>query len=205
MTLLPVPPDSLRAALDSVFRSSAYDWRPQDTAVSWLHARWLELMAWLTRLHDINPLVYRAFITLLVLVLLAVILHAAWLLIRTTRTAQSGASGLPAEGPARPHDAAWFQAEADRLAREGRFADAVQAAFVALARRLEGHGLLQYHPAKTPAECAREARLAESDRPRLRGLVRDLYGAAFGGAPFGAEEFARWQREALGEWHAAAH
>ena len=46
-----------------------------------------------------------------------------------------------------------------RAAAEGRLAEALQLAFVALALTLEGQGSLQYHPSKTPAECAREARL----------------------------------------------
>ena len=171
MTATLVAPDSLRAALDSVFRSPAYEWRNPDVALSWLRERWLALLAWLGTLRDANPIIYRILIAVLVVMLLAILLHAAWVLYRTARRADDGA-GATAEAMALPaRGAAWFSAEADRLAREGRYADAVQAAFVALARRLDELGLLQYHASRTPAECVRDARLLEDDRSRLRRLV----------------------------------
>jgi len=200
-----VPPDSLRAALDSVFRSPAYEWRAPVLAISWIRDRWHALLNWLTAFRDVNPLVYRLLITLLVVALVGIILRAAWVLYRTLQSADAGADPDLATHLPVARDGAWFRAEADRLAGEGRFADAVQAAFVALARRLDGLGLLQYHPSKTPAECAREARLAERDEPRLRRLVMDLYRAAFGGGAFGAEEYRRWRAEADEAWHAPTH
>lgn len=187
-----------------MFRSPAYDWRTPALAISWIRDRWYEFLRWLAEFRDVNPLVYRALIALLVVGLLAIILRAGWLLFTTARSAEAGADAAFPGGIPTARGTAWFRAEADRLAGEGRFADAVQAAFVALARRLDDLGLLQYHPSKTPAECAREARLAEGDRPRLRRLVSDLYRAAFAGGAFGAEEYRRWRSEADGEWHAAA-
>jgi hypothetical protein len=205
LTATLVAPDSLRAALDSVFRSPAYEWRNPDVALSWLRERWLALLAWLGTLRDANPIIYRILIAVLVVMLLAILLHAAWVLYRTARRADDGA-GATAEAMALPaRGAAWFSAEADRLAREGRYADAVQAAFVALARRLDELGLLQYHASRTPAECVRDARLLEDDRSRLRRLVTELYRAAFGAGAFGAEEYQRWRAEADGAWHAPAH
>lgn len=199
-----IPPDSLRAALDSVFRQPAYQWRDPDPALSWLRRTWAAVLAWLAGIRDLNPLLYRVLIALLIVVLLAILLHAAVILYRTARRAEEGADQtVTATAPV--HGAAWFRSEADRLARAGRFVEAVQAAFVALARRLDELGLLQYHPSKTPAECAREARLADADQPRLRRLVSDLYRAAFGGAAFGADEYRRWLADADGEWHAPAH
>ena len=205
MTAPSVAPDSLRAALDSVFRSPAYDWRGPDVALSWLRERWLALMTWLGALRDANPIVYRVLIALLVLVLVAILLHAGWILYRTARRADEGVDAAAAPGAVPVRGAAWFSAEADRLAREGRFADAVQAAFVALARRLDELGLLQYHASRTPAECARDARLGDEDRSRLRRLVSELYRAAFGAGAFGAEDYRRWRAEADGSWHAPAH
>ncbi len=199
-----LPADSLRAALDSVFRSPAYDWRPPDAAAAWLTEHVRAFLAWLDSLRTLNPLAYRAFITVLVLVLLAIILHAVWILVRTARQAEQGADTDTAPAPAARGEA-WYDAEADRLAEEGRFAEAVQAAFVALARRLDALGLLQYHASLTPAECAREARLSENDRSRLKRLVAELYRVAFGSGDFGADDYRRWRREAGGGWHAPAH
>jgi hypothetical protein len=205
LTVASVAPDSLRAALDSVFRSPAYDWRSPEVALSWLREQWLALLAWLGSLRDANPLLFRLLIAVLVVVLLAILLHAGWILYRTVQRADEGADATPAPGGMPVRGAAWFSAEADRLARDGRFADAVQAAFVALARRLDELGLLQYHPSKTPAECARDARLVEGDSSRLRLLVSELYRAAFGAGTFGADDYRRWRAEADGAWRAPAH
>jgi hypothetical protein len=205
LTAASVAPDSLRAALDSVFRSPAYDWRSPDVALSWLRERWLALLAWLGTIRDANPLVYRILLALLVVILVAILLHAGWILYRTVQRADRGAEEAAVPGAVPVLGAAWFSAEADRLAGEGRFADAVQAAFVALAHRLDELGLLQYHPSRTPAECARDARLGEGDRSRLRRLVRELYSAAFGAGAFSAEDYRRWRAEADGAWHAPAH
>ena len=205
MTATLVAPDSLRAALDSVFRSPAYEWRSPDVALSWLREHWLALLAWLGTLRDANPVIYRVLIAILVVVLLAILLHAAWVLYRTARRADEGADAAVAAGTLPARGAEWFSAEADRLAREGRYAEAVQAAFVALARRLDELGLLQYHASRTPAECVRDARLAEGDRSRLRRLVTELSRAAVGAGAFSGEDDRRWRAEADGAWHAPAH
>ena len=81
----------------------------------------------------------------------------------------------------------------------------IAAWFVALALTLEGQGLLQYHPSKTPAECAREARLAGSDRERLRDLVRSLYSYAFGGRSIAPDDYRRWRENGAGPWHSPEH
>jgi hypothetical protein len=205
LTATLVAPDSLRAALDSVFRSPAYDWRSPEVALSWLRERWLALLAWLGTLRDANPIIYRIMIAMLVVILLAILLHAAWVLYRTARRADEGVHAAAGPAPLPARGAAWFSAEADRLAREGRYGEAVQAAFVALARRLDELGLLQYHASRTPAECVRDARLVEGDRSRLRRLVTELYRAAFGAGAFSADDYQRWRAEADGAWHAPAH
>ena len=104
-----------------------------------------------------------------------------------------------------PRDADWYSRAADRAAAEGRFAEALQLAFIALALTLEAGGLLAYQASKTPAECAREARLSTADRDRLRGMVRTLYAGAFGGRVIGAEDYRRWRELGAGPWHAPAH
>lgn len=204
MSVAPLPPDSLRAALDSVFRSPAYDWRPPDITAAWFAKHFRALLAWLDSLRTLNPVAYRLFIAALIIVLLAIVLHAALIMVRTARRAEQGADTGTTPVPA-ARGQAWYDAEADRLAREGRFAEAAQAAFVALARRLDALGLLQYHASLTPAECAREARLTERDRSRLRHLVTELYRVAFGSGEFDADAYRRWRAEADGAWHAPAH
>lgn len=199
-----IPADSLRAVLDSVFRDPAYSWDSPSTGLSWIASRWLALLDWLSGLEGNHPALYRGFIALLVALLVAILAHGAWILIRTVRSAQghAGAGGPAPELKAR--DAAWYWREADRLAAAQQYAEAAQVAFVALARDLDHRGLLQYRPSQTPAEVARSARLSEEGRGRLRSLVSRLYLAAFGGAPFGAAEWAGWREQAAQDWHAAA-
>jgi hypothetical protein len=116
LTPASVAPDSLRAALDSVFRSPAYDWRSPDVALSWLREHWLALLSWLGTLRDANPIVYRVLIALLVLVLVAILLHAGWILNRTVQRADEGADAAAVPGTVPVRGAAWFSPEADRLA-----------------------------------------------------------------------------------------
>lgn len=199
-----IPADSLRAALDSVFRDPAYSWDSPSTELSWIADRWLALLAWLSGLEGTHPTFYRVLIAALVVLLLVILAHGAWTLLRTVRAAQAPAGtgrGAP-EAPVR--DAAWYWREADRMAATGEYAEAAQVAFIALARDLDHRGLLQYQPSQTPAEVARSARLSEEGRGRLRSLVSRLYLAAFGGGQFGAAEWAGWREQAVQEWHAAA-
>ena len=202
---MPQAPDSLRTVLDSVFASSAYAWRPEDETGAAIVRYWRRLLEWLASLQEANPLLFRLLVAGLVVVLLAVLGHAAWLLVRTVRGAARSASDAAPATPALRRNAAWYVAAGDRAAAEGRYAEALQLAFVGVALTLEERGLLRYHPSKTPAECSREARVAADDRRRLGSLVRTLYACAFGGAGCGAEEYAAWRELAAGEWHAPAH
>ena len=200
-----VATDSLRAALDSVFRSPKYAWRAEDPALAAVARWWRALLDWIAGLREASPIAYRVFIAVLVLLLLAVIAHALWVLVRTIRGAAQAADSTTAPAPVARRDAGWYARSADALAAEGRFAEALQRAFVGLALTLDTRGLLSYHPSRTPAEVARDARVGADDRDRLRALVRTLYAAAFGGAPCGPEEYRAWRTLADREWHASAH
>ncbi|HEU4829743.1 MAG TPA: DUF4129 domain-containing protein [Gemmatimonadales bacterium] len=203
--MLQAAPDSLRTVLDSVFASSVYAWRPEDETGAAIVRYWRRLLEWLASLQQANPLLFRLLVAGLVLVLLAILGHAVWLLVRTVRGASVVASGAAAVAPAVRRNAAWYFAAGDRAATEGRFGEALQLAFVGVALTLEDRGLLRYHPGKTPAECSREARVAPEDGHRLRSLVSMLYSCAFGGAGCGAAEYAAWRELAAREWHAPAH
>lgn len=202
---MPQAPDSLRSVLDSVFASGAYAWRPEDETGAAIVRYWRRLLEWLASLQEANPLLFRLLVAGLVVVLLAILGHAVWLLVRTVRGAALPASdSAPTAAPAR-RNAAWYFATADRAASEGRYAEGLQLAFVGVALTLEERGLLRYHPGKTPAECSREARVGPEDRRRLGSLVSTLYTCAFGGTGCGAAEYAAWRALAAGEWHAPSH
>lgn len=196
---------ALRATLDSVFADPAYRWTETPAPLRLMREWWARLGDWLDTLRLGNPTVFRLFVFALLVGLVVILAHGVWVVWRTVRDAASpdDVSGLPAGGE--PRDAAWYRRAADRAAAEGRMAEALQLAFVALALSLEGQGLLRYHASQTPAEVARGARLAAGDRERLRDLVQRLYAHVFGGRPCAAADYQRWRDSSAGPWHAATH
>lgn len=162
-------------------------------------------MGQLDRLREEAPVAYEALLWGLALLLVAILAHAGWVFWRTVR-AHRALPSLPG-APAAPRRSAadcWRRAEA--LAGEGRFADALRWAFDALVLELDGRDLLRYHPAKTPAEYLREARVPPDDASRLSALVGTLYRVHFAGAPLDAAGFAAWRDDARRPWgDAPAH
>jgi hypothetical protein len=198
-------PERYRAVLDSVFATEPYQWAPQSAVLRLISEWWEWLNAWFAGLRVDNPLLFRVFLIAILLAWAGIFAHAAWLVWLTVRGAARAERSIGVAEAGERHDAAWYSRAADRAAAEGRLAEALQLAFVALALTLESQGLLQYHPSKTPAECAREARLAGSDRDRLRGLVGSLYFHAFGGRSISPDDYRRWRENGSGPWHAPAH
>jgi len=196
--------ERLRSALDTVFAASPYRWAREPAPSRLAREWWDRLGDWLRGLRADNPLVYRLLVLALLLALVLILAHAAWLVWRTVRGARSLDGDEAAAAPAEPRDAEWYGRAADRAAADGRLAEALQLAFVALALGLERQGLLQYQASKTPAECARDARLAPADRERLRGLVRTLYLHVFGGRPVAPEDYRLWRAAGAEPWHAPA-
>ena len=198
-------PQLYRAVLDSVFATEPYQWVPQSPVLRLLSEWWDRLVRWLGGLQANNPLLFRIFLVTILLAWVGIFVHAAWLVWLTVRGAARAERSVALPAAGERHDAEWYSRAADRAAGEGRLAEALQLAFVALALTLEGQGLLQYHPSKTPAECAREARLAGTDRERLRDLVGNLYSYAFGGRSIALDDYRRWRENGAGPWHAPAH
>ena len=198
------PTDSLRAVLDSVFAAPEYQWRSAPRPLGFLQRLWTMLGLWLNRFHDSNPLLFQYFFWGLVLLLVLILTHAGWVFLRTVRGA-SAREGAVAGGPGvEARDARWYRREANRLATEGRYAEALHALFRALVLDLDARGLVRFHPSKTPNEYTYEPRLELADRERLRELVRGLYAYAFARQPCGPEEYRAWRQRAAEGWHAAA-
>jgi hypothetical protein len=195
---------AFRATLDSVFASPAYRWADMPAPERLLREWWARLGEWLTQLRADNPAAFRFLLIAILVVLVLILAHGAWVIWRTVRGAAAPVGGAPHSAAGESRDAAWYRREADRAAAAGSIGEALQLAFVGLALGLETDGLLRYHPSKTPAECAREARLAPEDCARLGGLVQSLYACAFGGGPCGPEDYRRWREATAGPWHAAA-
>jgi hypothetical protein len=191
----------LRAVIDSVFADPAYRWveRPEPMAQvqSWL----TRLEQWLAALRDHNPLGFKVVLAALVIVLVAILVHAGWVLIRTIRPRAGDPVSI--ESPVLRRDREWYRRDAERLAGEGRFAEAMQADFLALILSLEAAQLVRFHPSKTPLEYTREARLDPRLRAGLNELVGALYQYLFARRPCGPAEYSEW-RNRVAE-HAAAH
>lgn len=198
-------PEHYRAVLDSVFATEPYQWAPPSAALRLVTEWWQKLVNWLDGLKTDNPLLFRVFLITILLAWVGIVGHAAWVVWLTVRGAARADRPVALPVAGERHDAEWYSRAADLAAAEGRLPEALQLAFVALALTLEGQGLLQYHPSKTPAECAREARLARSDRERLGDLVRSLYSYVFSGRSIGPDEYRRWRENGAGPWHAPAH
>jgi len=195
--------DSLRAVLDTVFAGRDYQWQERADPVSSFQ-RWVQsLQQWLSELREAHPLAFKWLLIGLLVGVLAIFAHAVWVFVRTIRAASRDGEGLPPGGTMR-RDREWYRREADRLAGLGRYAEAVQADFLALVLALDALRLLKFHPSKTPAEYGMEARLAGQAREEFRELVRGLYGYAFARRPCGPEEFAAWRARAVPERYAPA-
>jgi len=200
-----IPADSLRRVLDAVFDSPAYAWRADDATLSTVARWWRDVIAWIAQLRTANPEGYRVFVAVLVTVLVAILLHALWVFLRTVRGAAEPRDARASASLEARHDATWHLRTADELANAGRCREALQHAFVGTALRLEAAGRLTYHPARTPAELVSDARVAPAERAELRTLVRTLYAAVFGGGPCGMDEYRAWRALADRSWHATSY
>lgn len=197
------PADSLRAVLDSVFAAPEYRWveRPETYAVL---RRWIRAaQQWLLDVRETHPALFKLVLAGLVLLVLAIFLHAAWIFLQTMRAAGSGGPGATMPVPAR-RDQGWYRGEADRLAALGRYAEAMQYDFLALVLALDAASLVRFHPSKTPGEYTREARLSPEAGVQFRALVRDLYGYVFARRACGPREFEAWRAQAAPERYAPA-
>ncbi len=195
--------DSLRAVLDSVFAAPEYRWAERPESYSLLR-RWIRMLRqWLFDIQESHPAAFRVLLAGLILLVIAIFVHAAWVFLQTVRAADAR---LPAEAGAAAvrRDQLWYRREADRLAALGRYAEAMQYDFLALVLALDASSLVRFHPSKTPGEYSREARLAPAARDEFRALVRTLYAYVFARRPCGPREFAEWRALAAPERYAPA-
>lgn len=198
-------PDSVRAALDSVFAQPAYRWDIPRDPFAFVGQAWNALREWIRAMEAQNPAAVRLLWWALLALLALILLHAAWVAVRTMRGAYApDDSARPARALV-PRNAAWYRREADRLASQGRFVEALQADFVRLVLELDARRIVHFHPSRTPNEYVGDPGLSPGARGALRTLVRGLYAYAFAGAPCGPTEFAEWRSEAVAERYARSH
>ena len=196
MSIVPqqVESDSLRAALRAVFQAREYRWSEPSSTWLWLTEQWHRLLDWLETLRVASPARYYLLLAAMTLVLLAILAHLTWVVWRSLRPRD--AVGVPTPDTAPPQGAAWHLAEARRLGAIGRFAEALAHRFLAAVLDLDGQRVVQFHPSKTPAEYAAEARLDATGRSELAALVASLYHHVFGGVPCDAEAWHAFDAQA---------
>lgn len=188
--------DSLRHILDSVFAGRAYAWPAVPTAPvpGWLH--WLRaVVEWVAGRWPHFSAGRGAGLSLLTWGLVGVgvllLVHGLFRAAAAVRMAHDVALG-PDAAPALRHDDAWFRRRADDLAAEGRYAEAMVAAFHGVMWRLDQRGVVAHRVGRTPRELVRDARVAPAEGRALSLLVGELYAAAFGGLAVGPTRYAEW-------------
>lgn len=197
--------DTLRTVIDRVLASPDYQVRAPEDPWAPAARAWRALLDWFDRLEATDPLAYKALVGVLLLVLAAIVGHAMWIAARTLRAGAARADDAEAPVASAPRDAAWYAAEAGRLAAAGRLAEAMQADFLRLVLELDARRVTRFHPSKTPIEYVHEAALAPDARAEFRRLVRLLYLHAFGGHGTTEAAWVEWRGAAQADRYARAH
>lgn len=189
------PADSLRTVLRRIYASHEYEWEAPRDPLGFLRELHAALLDWLEAFQESHPVAYLIFLAVLTGLLLGILVHFTYLVWRALRPRAVSEPGV-AQAVRKPRDAAWHQEEAQRLARDGHYAEALAHRFTALILELDARKALVFHPSKTPAEYVGEARLDEDGRSALTGLVGTLYRHLFGGAPCTLDELQTFDRRA---------
>ncbi len=172
-----------------VFTRPEYQWVERRRLVSWLARQWHNLVEWLNHLADRYPVGFNIGLALVVVALIVLLVHVAYVMWRIVRPAARTGTGKTAAGTGIIMDAAAHLARADALARAGRYAEALAHRFLAVVLELDRLKALRFHVSKTPAEYVGEARLTDAGRASLAGLVTQLYRHLFGAVPCDAGEY----------------
>ncbi len=194
--------DSLRTVIHTVLKAPEYQWSDLRPRMSLL-GRWFTTIGeWLGRLRDSNPAAADLFFWCLVALLLAIFVHGGWIMYQTVRRAGAPPAGAGPTVSSSIRDERWYQRRSAELAAQGRYAEAMQAAFTGVMLRLDAHNVLRFHPGKTPREYAREAKLADEDKRTLLDAVVTLYSCVYAGRDCSPELYREWLMSLGQEWHA---
>jgi hypothetical protein len=177
--------------IGQVFARPEFQWVERRRLASWVVRQWHNLLEWLNRLAAQHPIGFDIGLALVVVALIALLVHIAYVMWRIVRpTARTGrAHGGAGGGAGVIADAAAHLTYAEELARAGRYAEALGHRFLALVLELDRRKALRFHASKTPAEYVGEARLTDRGRASLAQLVAQLYRHLFGAVPCDAGEY----------------
>jgi len=180
--------------LRRVFAAPEFRWRETRSPWQWAGDELRRAVDALGALYRSHPGAYVVVMALLVAVLVTILVHGTYTVVEAFR--RRATAERPAAAIAPPRDAAWHEHTARHLSAEGRYAEAVGHRYAALVLRLAARRALVFHPSKTPAEYAAEAKLGADDRSALAALTGALYGYLFGGAPCDAAAWTQFDRSA---------
>lgn len=172
-----------------MFARPEFEWIERQRVVSWLARQWLNLIAWLNRLAEQYPVGFNIGLALIVVALVVLIVHIGYVIWRIVQPAARTGKAASAITGGVVMDAAAHLELAEELARAGRYAEALAHRFLAVVLELDRRKALRFHVSKTPAEYVGEARLNDTGRASLAGLVAQLYRHLFGAIPCDATEY----------------
>jgi len=185
------PPDSLRRAIADVFAGPEYRWADSRVILRWLGTQWQTFLDWLNAFQRSHPTQYAVLLAVAVALLVAILVHFAYIAVRILRpTLSTGPTSAAAGQPV--NDVRAHLGRATDLAVAGRYAEALAHRFLALLLQLDARRAIKFHVSKTPAEYVGEARVDAEGRADLRALVSRLYRHLFAAVPCdarGYEEF----------------
>ncbi|MFL5383529.1 MAG: DUF4129 domain-containing protein [Longimicrobiaceae bacterium] len=142
-----------------------------------------------------NPWIFWLVVGWLAIAAALLLGHLVWTALQAARRAEPEVE--PATGKAvktKPRTAADWEAEAARLAAEGKLREAAAALYQALLLRLDGRGAVRFDPSKTPGDYRREARPHPEAARALTAFLRLFEPVAFGGRGLDREG---WERMRL--------
>jgi hypothetical protein len=184
-----VPADSVRRAVGEVFHRPEYRWLPARRPLQWL-SRWLHaFQAWLNDVDTTHPILFQVILWGSITLLVAILVHFGYIGWRIYRSTVRPPGPVAAAPGLQIEDAAAHMRRADELARAGHYTEALAHRFLAIVLELERARALRFHPSKTPAEYAGEARLDPAGQATLAGLVARLYRHCFGAVPCDADGY----------------
>jgi len=166
-----------------VFARPEYQWVERREPLQWLVTLWSRFRDWLALTQDMHPAGFKVLFFALLFVLIVLLTHIGYVIWRITRPTARAAADQGAARALRLADARAHLEQAEVLAREGRYAEALAHRFIAVVLELERARALAFHPSKTPAEYVGEARLDAAGRESLAELVARLYRHLFGAVP----------------------
>jgi hypothetical protein len=167
----------------------------------WINRKLAEAFGWLgdrlgsfSELRLSHPWIWWTVVIWLVITVVVLLGHLIWTTWQAARRAEPAAPAAGKTARTRPRTAADWEAEAARLAAEGRLREASAALYQALLLRLDGRGAVRFDPSKTPGDYRREARPHPEAARALGVFLRLFEPVAFGGRALDAEG---WERMRL--------